>query len=153
MGQLPYGLLIASVVVVVDQLTKLWATEVLSHRSITIVAGFFDLELVHNLGAAFGLFSSWPELWRNGLLVGIAVVATLIIARLLSQLSNRLEAATLALVLGGAIGNLIDRLRFGWVVDFIHWHWYQWSWPVFNIADSAITIGIVLLLWRQLRET
>ncbi|MBF0157911.1 MAG: signal peptidase II [Magnetococcales bacterium] len=151
-GQLLYGGLLAAGVALVDQLTKLWAVEALAHRTVTIVTGFFDLELVHNLGAAFGLFSSWPELWRHALLIGVAVVATAVITRLLWQSSSRLEATTLALVLGGAIGNLIDRLRLGWVIDFIHWHWYQWSWPVFNIADSAITVGIALLLWQQFRR-
>ncbi|MBF0368211.1 MAG: signal peptidase II [Magnetococcales bacterium] len=144
------GPLLALVVLLADQITKWWMTALLADRGITLIPGFLDLVLVHNLGAAFGVFTDLPPFWRELLLVGVAALATVAILILLWRTETLWMTYALALVLGGAVGNLIDRLRFGWVVDFIHVHWHDLSWPVFNLADSAITLGIGLLLWDNL---
>jgi signal peptidase II len=144
-----WGLVIATTVFAVDQASKEWASVYLREESILIWPNFFDLTLVHNLGAAFGMFRTLPEVWRLGLLAGVAVVASGALLWLLRQSVQWRETIGYALLLGGALGNLTDRIRWGWVVDFLHVHWYDLSWPVFNVADSAITVGITLLLWEH----
>jgi signal peptidase II len=146
------GLLATFVVFFLDQLSKWYASRELANRGITILPGFFDLELVHNMGAAFGMFAELPPGWRSLILVGVALVATVLILLLLHKTDKMWEALGLGLVLGGALGNLLDRLRNGWVVDFIHLHWHDLSWPVFNLADSAITVGVGLLLWDSFQK-
>lgn len=141
-----YGLLVAFIVLVADQATKWLALAELVDRSVLLIPGFFDLVLTHNLGAAFSLFADLPADWRIGFLVGVALVAMGIILSLLRGSPGWLPASGLGMILGGAIGNLIDRVRWGWVVDFIHVHWYDHSFPIFNVADSAITVGVGLLL-------
>ncbi|MBF0188614.1 MAG: signal peptidase II, partial [Magnetococcales bacterium] len=140
------GLILAVVVLVLDQASKLMASAWLQYESVTLIPGFFDLVLVHNVGAAFGLFTDMGETARAVLLIGVAVAAIALIIHLLRQENTLWGAVSLGLVLGGAIGNMIDRIRIGLVVDFIHLHWQTLSWPVFNIADSAITVGIGMLL-------
>ena len=137
----------------VDQLSKSYATDRLTTESITLFPGYFDLELVHNLGAAFGLFAGFSPFWRTLLLVGVAVFAILFLGVLLYRSHQPWEAFALGLILGGAIGNLLDRIRLGWVVDFIHLHWHDLSWPVFNLADSAITVGVALMVWTSWRPS
>lgn len=147
------GLLTALLVFLFDQISKWYASAELFDRSIVVLPGFFDLELVHNTGAAFGLFADFPPLWRMLILVGVAVLATVFIVVLLHKTDQVGDALGLGLVLGGALGNLLDRIRNGWVVDFIHLHWHDLSWPVFNLADSAISVGVMLLLWDSFRKT
>lgn len=151
-GMLGPGLLLAGGVFVADQLTKWLAEAHLASARITLLPGFFDLELVYNRGAAFGLFASLPDGWRQGLLILVALAASGLFVHMLRHSPNRLTAIAVGLVLGGALGNLLDRVRWGWVVDFIHLHWHDLSWPVFNLADSAITVGVAVLLWDNLRE-
>ncbi|MBF0142764.1 MAG: signal peptidase II [Magnetococcales bacterium] len=141
--------LLGGVVLVLDQVSKHLATLHLSREGVAIIPGFFDLTLVHNPGAAFGLFNALPGLYRQLLLVGVALLASGVILYLLSRTTRPLSALALGWILGGALGNLVDRLRFGWVVDFIHVHWHDLSWPVFNIADSAITLGIGVMVWES----
>lgn len=148
-----FGLLTALLVFVLDQISKWYASEELFDRPIVVLPGFFDLELVHNAGAAFGLFADLPSGWRTLILVGVALLATVFIMVLLRKTDQIGEAFGLGLVLGGALGNLLDRIRNGWVVDFIHLHWHDLSWPVFNLADSAISVGVMLLLWDSFRKT
>ena len=143
------GLLTALLALLCDQGSKEWFSRILQTRVIPIIPNMFDFELVHNRGAAFGMFGSLPGIWREVVLIGVAIFATGFILWLLFKAIDVFNGIALGLVLGGAIGNLTDRFRFGWVVDFIHLHWYAWSWPVFNIADSTITVGIVMLLWDQ----
>ncbi|MBF0162822.1 MAG: signal peptidase II [Magnetococcales bacterium] len=147
------GLLTTLLVVWVDQLSKVYASAALAESGYTLLPGYFDLELVHNMGAAFGLFAGLSPGWRSLILIGVALLATLFIGILLRKTDRLLEAISLGLILGGALGNLWDRLRYGWVVDFIHLHWHDLSWPVFNLADSAISIGVALLLWDSFRTT
>lgn len=145
------GILSGVGVVALDQLTKRLASDHLPEAPIILISGYFDLTLVHNRGAAFGLFSGLPDGLRELFLISIAVIVGSIFINILRKSSNLLETLSLGMILGGAVGNLIDRLRFGWVVDFIHLHWHDLSWPVFNIADSAISVGVVLLAWDHIR--
>jgi len=110
------------------------------------LTGFFNLVLVFNKGAAFSLFAQAPG-WQTPLLVAFALAAAAIVSVLIVRNPARgLLCLGLALILGGAVGNLIDRLRFGHVVDFLDFHALGWHWPAFNVADSAISVGAVLLI-------
>lgn len=142
--------LIALLVVAADQLSKVWIRSNLLVGQSLFEAGFFRITHVNNTGAAFGLFQGQSFLLTIVALVGITVllVYTLVIYRKFPLLDNRLGRSTLGLVLGGAVGNLIDRLRFGYVTDFIS----VGLWPAFNIADSAITVGVILFAYSLLRS-
>jgi signal peptidase II len=143
-------ILISLSVVLTDQVTKaIVAERIPLHSSITVVQGLFDLTHVKNQGAAFGLFASIESPLRSVLLntVAFAVfLAVLIYAWKTSAASTRLQLG-LASILGGAVGNLIDRIRFGSVTDFLDFYVGAHRWPAFNVADSAITIGVALLAW------
>jgi len=143
------------VIVVLDQLTKLLVVRSMRlGQNIPIVPGFFDLTFVLNPGAAFSLFATLPEWIRNPFFILISVGAAVLIIAYRSRYlrENRLASVSLALILGGAIGNLIDRLRYGVVVDFLDAHISQYHWPIFNVADSAISVGVTLLLIEMLLE-
>jgi len=138
---------LAAAIVVVDQITK-WA--VLGHFVSRFpreeITGFFNLVLVFNKGAAFSMFADAAG-WQTPLLAAFALLASGIVSYLiLRNPQKRLLCLGLALILGGAIGNLIDRLRFGHVVDFLDFHAMGAHWPAFNVADSGITVGAVLLI-------
>lgn len=138
---------LAAAVVLVDQITKWWALSALAFQRPVEVLPFFNLTLVFNRGAAFSFLAGaggWQRLFFIGLALVIAAVLAVWLAR--SAWRQRWLAAGLALILGGAIGNVIDRIRFGHVVDFLDFHAAGWHWPAFNIADSAITIGAIALL-------
>lgn len=147
------GVMTAITVILLDQLSKWYASLILIKGRITVIPGYFDFELVHNLGAAFGLFANLQPLWRDLLLISVALIAILFVLVLLKKSCKIWETLGLGLVLGGAVGNLLDRVRIGWVVDFIHLHWHELSWPVFNVADSAISLGVALILWDSWRPT
>ncbi|HSW53426.1 MAG TPA: signal peptidase II [Sulfuricaulis sp.] len=138
---------IAAAIVVFDQLTKFAATDYLSQHGEIHLAPFLNLVLVHNTGAAFG-FLSGAGGWQNVFFIIVALAASAFILWMYWRLSaqDRLLAVALMLVLGGAVGNLIDRLAHGYVIDFIDIYYGTWHWPAFNVADSAITIGAVLLV-------
>jgi signal peptidase II len=133
-------------IVLADQLTK-WA--VLAHFAPgerRELAAFLNLVLVYNKGAAFSMFADAPG-WQTPLLIAFALGAAGIVSYLmLRNPAKRLLCLGLALILGGALGNLIDRVRFGHVVDFIDFHALGWHWPAFNVADSGITVGALLLI-------
>jgi len=135
------------VVYVFDQLTKYAATDYLLRQGEVKVAPFLNLVLVHNTGAAFG-FLSGADGWQNAFFILVAVVACIFILWMISRLHRRelLLALGLMLILGGALGNLTDRLIHGYVIDFIDVYYRAWHWPAFNVADSAITVGAVLLV-------
>lgn len=142
-----YALLISAVVVALDQLTKWTALRYLTRHAEVAVTPFLNLTLVYNRGAAFGFLNDAGG-WQHFFFVGLALVASAAILYLLytTARSNRIVTVALALILGGAIGNVIDRLLYGHVVDFIDVYYGSWHWPAFNVADSAITIGAVLLV-------
>jgi len=133
-------------VVVLDRLTKIWMLDAFRPGEALAVTGFFNLVLVFNKGAAFSFLASAPG-WQTPLFAAIAVVASLIISFLIHKNQNkRLFCGGLALILGGALGNLWDRLDWGHVVDFLDLHAAGWHWPAFNVADAAITVGAGILI-------
>ncbi len=137
---------IASAVLLLDQASKWLALgKLVLHESVPL-APFLNLTLVYNKGAAFG-FLSTASGWQNLFFIGVAFVATVVILYLLRRMGakDRFMAVALMLILGGAIGNLIDRLLYGHVVDFIDVYYGTWHWPAFNVADSAITVGAVMI--------
>src|SRR5262245_7591120 len=137
---------LAAAIVAADQLTK-WA--VLANFALgerVELTGFFNLVLVYNKGAAFSMFAD-ADGWQTPLLAAFAIAAICIVGYLIARHAQKgLFCAGLALILGGAVGNLIDRLRFGQVVDFLDFHAMGWHWPAFNVADSAICVGAALLI-------
>lgn len=141
--------LIALLVIAADQLSKLWIRSNLPVGQSLFGAGLLEITHVRNTGAAFGLFQGQSFLLTIVALVGITglLACVLVIYRRFPLLDNRLGELALGLVLGGATGNLIDRLRFGYVTDFID----VGLWPAFNLADSAITLGAILLAYSLLR--
>jgi len=116
------------------------------HHSIPIIDGFFSLTYVRNTGAAFGLFSGSTEVFRRPFLIAVSVVAIGFIFVMLKRLPDNEKwlITALAFILGGAIGNLVDRVFYGEVIDFLDCFWGDYHWPAFNIADSFITIGVVI---------
>ena len=137
---------LAVLVVVLDQLTKYWVSASFDFSEARAVTGFFNLVLTHNKGAAFSFLASAAG-WQRGLFIGIALIAIVVISVLLARHSGeKLFCLSLALILGGATGNVIDRIALGYVVDFLDFYIAGWHWPAFNLADSAITVGAVLLV-------
>ena len=136
----------AAAIVAADQLTKAIILARLAPGERLEVTGFFNLVLAFNKGAAFSLLAQAPG-WQTPVLVAIALAAAAILSALIVRnLHKRLLCTGLALVLGGALGNLVDRLRLGHVVDFIDLHAAGWHWPAFNVADSGITVGAAILI-------
>ena len=146
-------LAIAGVILVLDQLTKAIVLERLSPGvMVPVIDGFFALTLVLNPGLAFGLLGGLPRPWRWVVAV-LSLAALFVLARMAMRVltpGTVLDRTAIGLIFGGAVGNLIDRARFGAVVDFIDVHYRGWHWPAFNVADSAITVGVVLLALRLL---
>ncbi|MCD6680390.1 MAG: signal peptidase II [Burkholderiaceae bacterium] len=144
---------IAAAVVALDQATKFAVERAFSYgERLAVVPGFFDLTLVYNRGAAFSFLANAAG-WQRWFFIGLGAVAAAFIVWLLARHgSQRLFAFALALILGGAIGNVVDRIARGHVVDFVLLHWQRFHWPAFNVADSAITIGAVLLVVDELRR-
>ena len=142
------GFVLAAVVIGLDQYTKALATAELQYRVPVEITAWFDLMLAHNTGAAFSFLASAGG-WQRWFLAGVAMVVSVVVGIWLTRLkhSERMLGIALGLVLGGGLGNLIDRVSLGYVVDFISWHYNDWYWPAFNIADSAICVGAVLLVW------
>ncbi len=143
--------------ILLDRLTKNWVTEhIVIGNSIPIIPHVFSISHVLNSGAAFSLFadSISPERVRL-MLIGFSVLAALVVVALLLKLGRQLTLTTLALalILGGAIGNLYDRVRFASVVDFLEVHIFSYHWPDFNLADSAIVVGGILLMLDAFRGT
>ena len=140
-------------VLVLDQASKVWVRAVFQEYQSEPITGFFNLVLVYNEGAAFSFLSSAGG-WQRWFFVGLALVISLVLYNWLRQLhrDEKFTAAALALVLGGAWGNLVDRLWLGKVTDFIDIYYQGWHWPAFNLADSAISLGVALLVVAMLRE-
>jgi signal peptidase II len=142
---------LAAVVIFLDQASKLWISAHFVYGESLRVLAVFDLVLAHNTGAAFSFLHDAGGIQR-WLFSGIAVVASVWIAALLRKhAAETLFALALSLILGGALGNLIDRIAYGHVVDFLAFHWNEYYFPAFNIADSAITLGAALLIFDGLR--
>ncbi len=139
-------LLTALSVTALDQLTKYIVMRSLNlNQVVETVPGLFDLVYFKNPGAAFGIFND-GGIWRTVFLIGTSVVSLVVIGALLRQSKDTLMTFALSLIAGGAVGNLIDRVRFGAVVDFLYFHAGEYYWPAFNVADSAITVGVALAI-------
>jgi signal peptidase II len=150
---------VAGLVVLTDQITKTLILQYLPyHQSITVIAGFFDITHIHNPGGAFGLMANMGETLRTlvFLLASSLAVGLIFYFYMKTPPSNAFLGVGFALIFGGAIGNLIDRVRLGIVVDFIDIYIGDFHWPAFNIADSAITVGIAIfgyhLLFKKMPE-
>jgi len=143
---------IAAIVVLLDQITKVTITRLFSYGEILPVTSFFNLVLAYNKGAAFSFLAAESG-WQRYFFTAIAVAAVIFIIFLLKRhAGQRLFCWALALILGGAVGNLIDRVLYGHVIDFLDFYIGKWHWPAFNIADSAICIGAALFVIDELRR-
>lgn len=143
-------LIVALAVIAADHLTKFWVSSTLNFQEAVPVLPFFSLVLVHNTGAAFSFLANAGG-WQRWFFILVGIVATVIITRLLKHHAHEPRLAfAFALLLGGALGNVIDRVVLGHVVDFLYFHYRSFAWPAFNVADSAITIGAGLLIWDSL---
>jgi signal peptidase II len=146
-------LTIAAGIILLDRWTKwLVAHKIALFDSVTVVPGFFKITHLRNKGAAFSILANAPDAWRTALLVVFSLVALVVVLVMLVKTSQRLslQGVALSLILGGAIGNLWDRILHGWVTDFLLVYYKQWEWPSFNVADSAICVGAVLLIAEML---
>ena len=140
---------LAAVIIILDQITKLWISQIFVYGETVAVTDFFNLVLVHNSGAAFNFLSNAGG-WQRWLFSAIAATASVWIIWLLRKhKQEKLFCFALTLILGGALGNLIDRAAYGYVVDFLDFYWNTYHFPAFNIADSAVTCGAGLLLWES----
>lgn len=151
------GLLLAALIIIADQVTKFLAQTWLAAYQPVPLAALLNLTLSYNRGAAFSFLSDQGG-WQRWLFIAVAIGVCLFLLHWLAQLQRRERwlAVALGLILGGALGNVIDRLRYGHVVDFIDVHYGRWHWPAFNIADSAITLGLIgllLQLWFERRRS
>jgi signal peptidase II len=133
------------IVLVLDQASKYWAEHILRHNVIPIFS-WFDFSLVHNTGAAFGFLAGYGG-WQHVFFTSLAVVVSIVLVWMIAKLQEheRQLAIAYSLIIGGAIGNAIDRVIYQYVVDFIHWFYQDWHYPHFNIADIAIFLGACLL--------
>jgi len=141
--------------VVLDQWTKyLVDHRMLLHQSVPILPGWFELTYVRNRGAVFGFLAGIDSWWRMPFFLTFSAIAVVLLAifYIRSRPDQGLLRLSLALILAGAVGNVIDRLRFGYVIDFLDVHWHHYHWPAFNIADSAISVGICLMLLEAYME-
>jgi len=157
-------IIVSAVIIALDQLTKwLILTYVPLYSTVPVIPGFFDIVHIRNTGAAFGMFANSDSPLREPFFYVVALIAVVVLISILRKLPNyvTLMSWVIALVFGGLVGNLVDRIRFGNVVDFLSFHWrdavanwnvlgwhigFKWEWPSFNVADSAITIAMVLIV-------
>ena len=145
-------LVLALVIIVVDQVTKIGFDNLLAYGERLRVLPFFDFVLLYNRGAAFS-FLAGADGWQRWFFTLLGVIAVpLLIWLIRRHRDQRLFCAALALILGGAVGNVIDRILYGHVVDFLLFHWNDWYFPAFNIADTAITAGAVLMIYDEVRR-
>lgn len=143
---------LALVILLADQFTKILVVGYYQLGDSTPVTSFFNLVRAHNTGAAFSFLADAGG-WQRWFFTGIGVVAALFITWLLHQhAGQKLFAFAMACILGGAIGNVLDRVMYGYVVDFLDFYYAGWHFPAFNVADSAISIGAACLIWDELRR-
>ncbi|WP_235044604.1 signal peptidase II [Pseudobdellovibrio exovorus] len=147
---------VTGLMVSLDQVTKLLVhTQMELHQSIPVIQNFFHITYVRNFGAAFGFLSQAPTAFRDIFFLAVPPIACLIILFILKGVDDKDTKQTLALssVFAGAVGNYLDRLHFGFVVDFFDFHYGKLSWPAFNIADMAIVGGVCFLLYFMFKES
>lgn len=144
-------LALAGLILIIDQLSKYYIQKLIPlEQSLPVIKNIFHLTHIRNTGAAFGLLGH-----QTAFLILISIFTIILILSLQKKFSQKHPGWTfpLGLILGGATSNLVDRLRFGYVVDFLDFSLYSHHWPAFNLADSAITIGVITLCWKMLRES
>jgi len=142
------------VIVVLDQVTKIYIdTHMTLHESIPVVQGFFNITYVRNPGAAFGFLADASPTVRALFLIGVSIFASGLIVYYIAKMKTEdiLLTYGMSLILGGAVGNLIDRIRLGEVIDFLDVYISTYHWPAFNVADSAVTVGAVILFYKLIR--
>lgn len=137
-------------VIVLDLVTKAWVVEVFREGEALPVTSFFSLVLAYNTGAAFS-FLAGAGGWQRWFFAGIAIAASIFLLWMLRRGGSKVLCLGVTLILGGALGNLWDRITIGRVTDFLLFHYAGWSWPAFNVADSAITVGAALLIFDSFR--
>jgi signal peptidase II len=143
-------LALATAVILLDQLTKIVIERIFNFGDVRPVTTFFNLVLTYNKGAAFSFLATAGG-WQDSFLTFVGLAASAFILFLLARHGHqKLFSCALALILGGAIGNVIDRIVYGHVIDFLDFHWRGWHWPAFNLADSAIVAGAGLLILDEL---
>jgi len=143
-------LMLAAAVIVADFASKAWVLSAFHLHESVAVTSFFNLVLVFNPGASFSFLADAGG-WQRWFFIVLALaISAWLVVMIRQHARERLMPAALALVLGGALGNVIDRVRFGAVVDFLDFHVAGWHFPAFNVADSAISVGVILLIWQQL---
>lgn len=138
--------IVSAIILLLDQATKLFIDRTMGlHSSITVVENFFNITYIRNKGAAFGFLAE--SSFRLPFFILVSIIAVVVIIGVFRKLrpEQKLSAVALSLIFAGALGNLIDRIRLGEVIDFIYVHWYEHYWPAFNVADSAICVGVFLL--------
>lgn len=142
-----FGLIVAAVIALLDQVSKWWILESVMQPipHVIEVTPFFNLVLVWNYGVSFGTFASGAS-YMPYVLSGIAAVIAACLVGWLRQADRRLMALAIGCIIGGAVGNVIDRLRFGAVADFLDFHWGEWHFWAFNVADAGISVGVAFLL-------
>jgi signal peptidase II len=140
-------LLLSLLVIVFDQITKYLADNIISEQGVVHVLPYFNLTLAYNEGAAFSFLADAGG-WQRWFLTGLALIVSLVLVSMIKALDahEKWQAISLSLILGGAIGNVIDRIIHGHVIDFLDVYYQEHHWPAFNIADSAISIGVAMLL-------
>jgi len=145
--------IIIPLVFILDQISKRWAISTLKGRSsVDVIKGFFDFRYVENPGAAWGIFGSVDDSIRKPFFVIVSIIAILFIIYFFIKVrkEQRVLSVAISLILGGAFGNFYDRVLNSYVVDFIHWFYKDYHWPTFNVADSAITVGVILMIIHML---
>ena len=145
--------IISVIVLLLDQATKIFIDRTMDlHSTITVVENFFNITYIRNKGAAFGFLAE--SSFRLPFFILISIIAVVVIIGIFRKLrpDQKLTAVSLSLIFAGALGNLIDRIRLGEVIDFLDAHWYEHHWPSFNVADSAICVGVALLALDMLLD-
>lgn len=147
-----FAVTLGCVVFVMDLASKWWISNTMALQYYPILDGFFTIHYVRNQGIAFGLFHSFESSWKPVVLSLMAIIAVVIVLYYVWQTpaEERRVFVSLGLLLGGIMGNFVDRLFHGYVVDFLEFHWRDaFSWPTFNIADAAITTGVILIIYES----
>lgn len=143
-----------AVILIIDQLTKFIVDQTMPlHHSIPVIDNFFSLTYIRNTGAAFGIFAGSHAAYRLPFLIVVSLAAITFVITMLRRLPEKEKGliTALSLILGGAIGNLIDRIIYGEVIDFLDFYWQSYHWPAFNVADSCITIGVSITAYYLIK--
>lgn len=148
--RLGHWLALVGGIVALDQATKAWVLAFFQHGESLVVTSFFNLVLFFNTGASFSFLADAGG-WQRWFFIVLALAISVWLLLLLRRHAGEfLMAFSLTLILGGAVGNVIDRIRFGAVTDFLYFHWNEHYFPAFNVADSCITVGVILMIWHEL---